>query len=410
MGAQLTESAVRIVTVESFFAYTIGIVVFFVGMRLNRCVAFLRDYNIPEPVTGGLAAALVTLLLYSAFGIELNFELETRDRLLVYFFTAIGLNARFSDLLAGGRPLATLLVLTLGFIVVQDVVGVVGAMLIGLPGELGLLAGSASLIGGHGTAIAWAPDFAAQRVDGALEIGVSAATLGLVVASLIGGPIARFLINRHQLAGKDEASVVGIAYEDQDQETIQHTSIMAVILAIHTAIIIGWIAHQALIEAGFKLPLFVTCLLAAIVLSNTVPHIFPKLHWPARTRSLALVSDFSLGLFLAMSLMSMQLWSIAGLAGPLFLLLALQTLAAVLFILLILFRMMGSDYQAAVLSAGFGGFALGATPTAIANMTAVTKKHGPAPLAFIILPLVAAFFVDVTNSVVLQSALNLLAE
>ena len=131
------------------------------------------------------------------------------------------------------------------------------------------------------------------------------------------------------------------------------------------------------------------------------------MHWPARTKSLALVSDFSLGLFLAMSLMSMQLWTIAELAGPLLIILFLQTLAAVLFILYILFPWMGKDYQAAVLSSGFGGFALGATPTAIANMTAVTKAHGPAPNAFIILPLVAAFFVDVTNAFVIRFALTL---
>jgi len=406
----LQEPAVTAINLDNFVAYTIGIVVYFAGMRLNGRFAVLRAYNIPEPVTGGLLAALIALLLYVGLNVEINYDLETRDRLLVYFFTAIGLNARFSDLVAGGRPLATMLVLTLGFIVVQDVVGVAGATLVGLPGEVGLLAGSAALIGGHGTAIAWAPDFAARGVDGALEIGVAAATLGLVVASLIGGPIAKFLIERHKLSSDDGLAVVGIAYEKQDRETIQHTSIMAVILTLHLAIIIGWLANQGLTEAGFKLPLFVTCLLAAILLSNTIPHIFPKMHWPARTRSLALVSDFSLGLFLAMSLMSMQLWSIAGLAGPLLFILLLQTLAAVLFILLILFRLMGRDYQAAVLSAGFGGFALGATPTAIANMTAVTKKHGPAPLAFIILPLVAAFFVDITNSLVLQTALNLLAD
>ncbi len=405
----MSGSSITTVNVESFLAYTIGIVVFFIGMRLNRRFAILRSYNIPEPVTGGLAAALVTLILYVGFNLELTYELETRDRLLIYFFTAIGLNARVSDLVVGGRPLMTLLVLTLGYIVIQDVVGVAGATLVGLPAEVGLLAGSAALIGGHGTAIAWAPDFAAQGVGSALEIGVAAATLGLVVASLVGGPIAKYLIERHHLSGGDEASVVGIAYEDEDRGTIQHTDIMAVILAIHLAIVIGWVLNQALTEVGFKLPLFVTCLLAAIVLSNTIPHIFPKMYWPARTRSLALVSDFSLGLFLAMSLMSMQLWSIAGLAGPLLIILLLQTVAAVLFIFLVLFKLMGSNYQAAVLSAGFGGFALGATPTAIANMTAVTKKHGPAPLAFIILPLVAAFFVDITNSFVLQTALNALA-
>lgn len=405
----MSDHSITTVNLESFLAYTIGIVVFFLGMHLNRRFALLRSYNIPEPVTGGMVAAIVALILYVGLDIEITYDLETRDRLLVYFFTAIGLNARLSDLIAGGRPLMILLVLTLSFIVVQDVVGVAGAMLVGLPAEVGLLAGSAALIGGHGTAIAWAPDFASKGVDGALEIGVAAATLGLVLASLIGGPIAKLLIERHKLSGSDEPAVVGIAYEDEKKESIQHTSIMAVILTIHLAIILGWFLNQVVTSVGFKLPLFVTCLLSAIVLSNTVPHLFPKIHWPARTQSLALVSDFSLGLFLAMSLMSMQLWSIAGLAGPLLIILSLQTLAAVLFIFVAVFRLMGRNYQAAVLSAGFGGFALGATPTAIANMTAVTKKHGPAPLAFIILPLVAAFFVDITNSFVLQSALNFLS-
>ncbi|MEM7706331.1 MAG: sodium/glutamate symporter [Pseudomonadota bacterium] len=404
----MPQAPVSGVTVESFIAYTLGIVVFFVGMQLNRRIELLRAYNIPEPVTGGLSAAMLTLALYLSAGIEINFDLRARDTLLVYFFTAIGINARLSDLLSGGKPLLILLALTLGYIVVQDVVGVAGAALVGLPGEVGLLAGSASLIGGHGTAIAWAPDFAAAGVEGALELGVASATLGLVIASLLGGPVAKFLLERHSLSGTDEEPVVGIAYDDSDAEVIHHTSIMAVILTLHVAIIIGWLLNQWLSDLGFKLPLFVSCLLTAIFLSNTVPHVFPKMHWPARTRSLALVSDFSLGLFLSMSLMSMQLWSIAGLAGPLLVLLLLQTVAAVLFILLVLFPVMGRDYQSAVLSAGFGGFALGATPTAIANMTAVTKKHGPAPLAFIILPLVAAFFVDITNSLVLKAGLKLL--
>ncbi len=391
--------------VESFLAYTVGIIVFFVGMRLNRRVELLRAYNIPEPVTGGLAFACAAMLLYLTTGLELNFELETRDTLLVYFFTTIGLNARISDLVAGGKPLATLLILTLLYILIQDVVGVAGASLVGLDQPVGLLAGSAALIGGHGTAIAWAPDFEAAGIAGALEIGIASATLGLVIASLIGGPIAKYLIEKHDLKGTADSPVVGLAYEDDSTE-IQHTNVMGVILAIHIAIIIGWFVNEGLAAIGFKLPLFVTCLLAAIGLSNTIPYLMPNLPWPARTKSLALVSDFSLGLFLAMSLMSMQLWAIADLAGPLLVILGLQAIAAALFIFIVLFRAMGADYQSAVLCAGFGGFALGATPTAIANMTAVTKTHGPAPLAFIILPLVAAFFVDVTNSLVLQSALS----
>ncbi|TQV85957.1 sodium/glutamate symporter [Aliikangiella coralliicola] len=392
--------------VDSFLSYTIGILVFFIGVHLNKKFSVLRNFNIPEPVTGGLIAALIVFAIYLIADVEIQFELDTRDRLLVYFFTAIGLNARLSDLIDGGKPLFILLVLTLSFIVIQNVIGLAGAQLVGVPSEVGVLAGSMSLIGGHGTAIAWAPEVSKQGISNAMEIGVASATLGLVLASLIGGPIARFLLKKYQLSGKREEEVeasVGIAYDQT--ESINHLNIMAVLLTLHIAIILGYLANQAIAEAGFKLPLFVTCLLTAILLSNSIPRIMPKIHWPAHTRALALVSDFSLGLFLAMSLMSMQLWTIAELAGSLLIILILQTAIAIMFILWILFPLMGKNYQAAVLSAGFGGFALGATPTAIANMTAVTKANGPAPTAFIILPLVAAFFVDVANAFVIRMAL-----
>ena len=398
---------IREVVIPDFIAYTIGIVVFFTGMSLNARIRLLREYNIPEPVTGGLLAAVIVFVLHEFTGIDFSFDLETRDTLLVYFFTAIGLNARLSDLIEGGRPLGILLGLTLAFIVLQTAVGVGAATFLGQPSPVGVLIGSASLIGGHGTAIAWAPEIAADHgVPNAMEIGIAAATLGLVIASLVGGPIAKFLLYRHDLTGPPEdGPVVGIPHEHEKQERINHVSIMSVFLTLHVAIILGFAANEAIAEAGLKLPLFVSCLLVGIIMSNTVPVFFPRIHWPARTRALAIVSDYSLSIFLAMSLMSMQLWTIAGLAGPLLVILALQTVTAVAFILFLLFPLMGRDYQAAVLSAGFGGFALGATPTAIANMTAVTKTHGPAPTAFIILPLVSAFFVDITNAVVIQSAL-----
>ncbi len=394
-------------SVDGFLAYTIGILVFFVGVHLNRRFSVLRDYNIPEPVTGGLIAAMIVFAIYLVTDTEINYDLETRDRLLIYFFTAIGLNSKFSDLLNGGRPLITLLILTLIFIVFQNFVGISGAQLIDVPNQVGVLASSTSLVGGHGTAIAWAPEVAAMGIENAMEIGIACATLGLIIASLIGGPIAKYLIKKNNLTGDiSEPSIVGTSYEKEDNESINHLNIMAVLLTLHVAIIIGYVANEAIVSMGFKLPLFVTCLLVAIVMSNTIPYVFPKVRWPARTKALALVSDFSLGLFLSMSLMSMQLWTIGQLAGPILIILALQTLAAVLFILFVLFPLMGRNYQAAVLSAGFGGFALGATPTAIANMTAVTKMHGPSPMAFIILPLVSAFFVDITNAFVIRIAIT----
>ena len=398
-----------VLTIDGFVAYTIGIIVYFIGRELTGQIAFLRDYNIPEPVTGGILAALAALAVFAAFGVAVEYDLETRDRLLVYFFTAIGLNARVKDLVNGGRPLAILLVLTLSYIVVQNVIGVAAATAIGQPAAVGVLAGSASLIGGHGTAIAWAPDIAAAHaVPNALEIGVAAATLGLVVASLLGGPIAKLLLARRHIADTPpDGYAVGLPHETEDTERINHISVMSVLLVLHIAIIIGYVINESLAAAGLKLPLFVASLLVAIVLSNTVPYVLPKMHWPARTRALAVISDFSLGLFIAMSLMSMQLWTLTGLAAPLFIILAAQILAATLFILFVLFPAMGRDYLATVLSAGFAGFALGATPTAVANMTAVTKTHGPAPQAFIILPLVGAFFVDLTNALVIPLFLRL---
>lgn len=397
----------HIITLDTYLSYTIGILVFFVGVELTKRFKFLQDFNIPEPVTGGLLAAMLIYGFYLTLDMEITFDLSTRDRLLVYFFTAIGLNARFSDLLKGGKPLLVLLCLTLSFIVIQNIIGITGTSLLGLETSIGVLAGSASLIGGHGTAIAWAPDIAEMGISNALEIGVASATLGLVMASLIGGPIAKVLISKYKL--KSETSgvpTIGIEHDRADIETFNHLSFMRVILVLHICIIVGYLANTTIAEMGFKLPLFVTCLLTGIILSNTVPKFFPKLHWPANTRSMAIISDFSLSLFLTMSLMSMQLWTIASLAGPLLIILTMQTIGAVLFIFFVLFPLMGKNYQAAVLSSGFGGFALGATPTAIANMTSVTKAHGPAPLAFIILPLVAAFFVDVANAFVIRFALS----
>ena len=368
------------VLVESFVAYTIGILVYFVGARLNERVPFLRTYNIPEPVTGGILASVAVLLVYVTTGTAIAFELDTRDRVLIYFFTAIGLNARVSDLVAGGRPLLVLLALTLGYIVLQNVVGVSVASLMGQPSSVGVLVGSASLIGGHGTAIAWAPTIASEHgIANALEIGVAAATFGLVAASLLGGPIANVLLRRVARPSASEGSklLVGVPHEDEAEGQIDHVALMSVLLVLHIAIILGYCLNLGLTAAGLRLPLFVACLLVAITLSNTVPHLIPRMHWPARTKALAVVSDFSLGLFISMSLMSMQLWTIADLAGPLLLLLGAQVLCASLFIFGIFFRLMGRDYLATVLSAGFAGFSLGATPTAIANMSAVTKANGP---------------------------------
>jgi ESS family glutamate:Na+ symporter len=387
------------IATPGLLTFTISIIVYFAGAGLNQLIAPLRRWNIPEAVTGGMLAALATLAIHEKLGLEIIFDLNARDMLLLYFFTGIGLNAKLADLIAGGRPLLVLLGITLAYLVLQNLIAAVCVAVFHLPKGITALLGSASLIGGHGTTIAWAPVIAARfGLTNAMEIGVASATLGLVIASLVGGPVARLLISRHELSGPvDSPPMIGLADEGR-KDDLNHVSFLQTILVLNVAILIGFGVHEALVEAGLKLPLFVACLLSAIALTNTLPRLFPTLPWPSRTRSLALVSDLSLNVFLSMSLMSMQLWTLGGLGPALVAALAIQTIAAVLYMLFIVFPAMGRTYEAAVIAAGFGGISLGATPTAIANMTAITKAHGAAPMAFIILPLVSAFFIDLANA------------
>lgn len=393
------------VAVPGFLSFTIAIVVFFLGSGINSRVAPLRQWNIPDAVTGGLLAALATFFAYRVLGISISFDLGARDMLLLYFFTGIGLNARLDDLKAGGWPLVILLALTLAFLLIQNLVAIGASAALGLPEGIAVLLGSASLIGGHGTTIAWAPTLAEKfGIANAMEIGVAAATLGLIVASLVGGPVAGLLISRFNLKGDAaEERVIGVVKEEvrPNRDDISHVTLMQTILVLNVAVLFGYGVDEILTGLGIRLPLFVACLLSAIVLTNTLPRLMPRLPWPTRTRSLALISDLSLNIFLAMSLMSMQLWTLGGLGPALVIILGLQTLVAVLYMLFIVFPAMGRTYDAAVISAGFSGISLGATPTAIANMTAVTKSHGPAPVPFIILPLVSAFFIDIANAFVI---------
>ncbi|WP_434053986.1 MAG: sodium/glutamate symporter [Roseibium sp.] len=399
------------ILIDSFAAFTLGIIVYFIGARLTKRFSILSAYSIPEPVSGGLAAAFCALLVVVATGRTIEYDLSVRDFLLVYFFTTVGLNARVSDLTRGGPVLAIMLGLTLVFMIVQNGVGALGALLFGLPSQAGVLLGTASLIGGHGTAIAWGPTIASQYdVTGAAELGIASATVGLILASVLGGPIAKYLISKNGLTAADETDGVETheaAATDETRAPINHVEIMRCILWIHVAIVIGYSAHESLLTAGLKLPLFVPCLITGIVLSNLVPMVFRKSKSPAGTQSLDLINEFSLSVFLSMSLMSMELWTLAGSAGVLAATMVLQAVAAAIFIVFIVFRVMGRNYFAAVLSAGFAGFALGATPTAIANMKAVTQRYGPSPLAFIVLPLISAFFVDLANAFIIQWFLSL---
>ena len=384
----------------------IAIFVLFLGKFLNKHIGFLKEFNIPEPVTGGMVASLITGALYLVFDYVVEFELDARDQFLLIFFTTIGLSARFTSLIQGGRGLLVLLILAVIYLALQNLIGIAVSQFTALPPAAGVLGGSVSLSGGHGTAIAWSPIFSSRfGIENAMEIGIACATFGLVLGGVLGGPIAQFLIQRYHLTSQ-QASAVVVSGDYSQGEKISVETILNCVLVISIAIGIGLQLNRLLASLGLALPEFVTALFAGIVLTNSVPVMIKSINWPTGTHSLNLISDVSLGLFLAMSLMSLQLWTLAALAGPILVLLLAQVVVITLFVVFVVFRLMGKDYDAAVIASGYIGLGLGATPTAIANMNAVTDKFGVSAKAFIIVPLVGAFFIDIANALIIQFMLN----
>lgn len=395
----------NVLNLSSFFSVTIGIIVLFVGRRINNSSRLLQDFSIPEPVTGGILFSILISLLYAFTSIEIHFDLTARDILLVYFFTTIGINASLRDLLSGGKPLVILLLITIAYMMLQNFTGISIAQLFSQEPAVGLLGGSVSLIGGHGTAIAWSPRIAEDYgIASAMEIGIASATFGLILASLMGGPIAKYLITRNNLKPAEEIKEVEIEHQKEEKQGITSFEFLDAVFAIHICAILGFILNEIVAELGLQLPLFVTCLFAGIVMTNLMPkkkRLITGTHWPTGSVAMQLIADIALGTFLAMSLMSMQLWALVDLAGPIMAILGAQFIVAVLVNIFIVFPAMGKTYDAAVVCSGFGGISLGSTPTAMANMSAVSQKYGYSKQAFIIVPLVCAFFIDLVNALMI---------
>lgn len=398
---------------EQFLTASLAIIVLFVGKGMNLRFSVLRNMSIPEPVVGGIIFALFFALLYYTLGITVDFDLSERDYLLIYFFTTIGLSSNFSDIIKGGKPLLLLLIITITYMILQNVIGISIATLIGIEPLTGLLSGTVSLIGGHGTAIAWAPAFDKHGIEHAMELGIAAATFGLILASLMGGPIASYLIKKHNLKpsqeNKNDILNVGLP-NDKENVQIDYMAFLHAIIAIHVSIMVGSFLNMIFSSLGLNLPEFVTALFAGILYSSFLAPLLklrlPWLNWRARDESMSLIADISLGMFLAMSLMSMQLWVVIDVAGPLFFIILAQVIFTLLFVIFVVFKLMGSSYDAAVISSGFSGISLGSAATAMANMTAVTEKYGVSKLAFLIVPLVCAFFMDLVNAILIQSILS----
>ncbi len=389
--------------VSGFLSFTLSMVLLFVGKFALSRVEPLRRYSIPEPVIGGLLCAATVGVVYLGFDLRIEFDLGVRDWLLLYFFAGIGLRSDLGTLVSGGRPLAILVALATVFIALQNGIGVATATAFGLEPMAGLMAGSVSLIGGVGTALAWSPVFVEEfGIGNAMEIAVACNMVGLISACCIGGPIAAYLIRRHHLRVGDKDDLdVGFSRETPN-EPIESSGVLWAWMWLNVAMILGYTLDQALEEAGIRFPMFVSCLVAGIAINNGLRWIFPWLRWPGEREGVALISDISLGTFLTMALMGLQVWELRGAVPFLATVMVLQIAVSVGFTVFVVFRTMGRDYEAAVIASGFGGITLGSTATAIVNMTAVAKEHGAAHRAFVIVPLVCGFFIDLINAIAIN--------
>jgi len=380
--------------------------VLLLGRGLVARIGFLRVYNIPEPVAGGLVVALALLALRS-FDVQVQFDTSLQTPLMLAFFATIGLSADFASLKKGGRVVTVFLLVVTGLLLVQNAMGIGLATALGLDPLMGLLAGSISLSGGHGTSAAWGATFTEKfGLASASELAMASATFGLVLGGLIGGPVAKLLIKRVKTQGtEEEVAHLPKGFEQPNKERlITSFSVIETLALIAVSLLVGTVLNGLLKGTAFELPTFVCVLFVGVLLRNGLSafgfyHVFE--------REVSVLGNVSLSLFLAIALMSLKLWDLAALALPFFVLLAAQTLVMALFAIFVTFRVMGRNYDAAVLAAGHCGFGLGATPTAIANMQAVTQRYGASHIAFLVVPMVGAFFIDIINVIVIKLYLAL---
>lgn len=380
-----------------------AVVVLLIGTQLNRRIGLLSRYNIPDPITGGVLFALVASAAWALFDFRLVIDQTLKPLLLLMFFAGVGMTADLRQLKRGGKALAIFLIVLFPYILVQNAVGIAVAKTLDLHPIFGLVGGSITLVGGHGTGAAYAERFADyNNLQSVMELSMTVATMGLVLGGIIVGPVAQHLITRHRLRSGSTADVQGEAVAET-REPIDTVGVLLSLAGILAAVLGGrWLAVQ-LSGGAITIPGFLWCMMLGIAIRNLGP--FARVRFDDRASDL--LAGISLSLFLVTTMMALDLIEVVRAAGPMFVILAAQVVAIVAYAVFVCFRFMGRDYEAAVTSAAFIGFCIGSTATAMANMQAITKKYGPAPQSYLIVPLAGAFFIDLMNAFVLTLMLPL---
>ena len=397
----------------------IAMMLFVLGRFLTNRVEFLRKCCIPAPVVGGLIFAIVHLCLYMGGIVEFTFDSNVKDFFMTLFFTSVGYTACFRLLKKGGKKVITFLLVAIVMVFLQNIVSSVLAGVFDWDLRLGLCTGSIPMVGGHGTAGSYGPMMEKElKIASANAIAVAAATYGLVAGSLMGGPTARSIINRFGLKSTesstelmemaDESAEDKAKAERVDAESFTNAAIL-LIVASGLGTLLTMALNNIHIQIGnfefnFTFPTYIGAMLIAAVIRNFCDA--RRIVLPAK--ALDLWGNVSLSIFLAIALMSVALWDLAKVAGPMSVMLLAQTVLMFFFARFVVYNIMGRDYEAAVMTAAFCGFGMGATPNAMANMQAVTKQYGPAPQAYFIVPLVGSLFIDFFNGLIITGFLNIL--
>ncbi len=380
----------------------LAIVVYYIGRLIKTKVTILEKFCIPSPVVGGLIFAILNLILTESNIMTISLDSTLQNPFMLAFFTTIGLGASFKLIKQGGIQVGLFFIAALSLVIFQDILGVFLSKAIGVSPLLGLISGSITMTGGHGTGATWGALFESKYgLAGATTTAAAAATFGLICGSLIGGPIAKTLINKNKLKNNADAFV---ATDTEIKEKVNYEELFKTTSIIFISMGLGTILEMIFTKVGITLPAYIDAMIVAAIILNTGESTGK---WKINSKCADIIGNISLNVFLSMALINLQLWELKSTAGPLLILLIGQAILMAIFAYFITFRLMGQDYDAAVMAAGHCGFGMGATPNGVANMEAITSKYGASPKAFFILPVVGAFLVDFSNSLVITLFVNL---
>ena len=383
----------------------VAVVVLILGAFLKRKISFLEKFCIPAPVIGGLIFAIFTLICYSTGILEIDFDDTLKEVCMVFFFTSVGFQANLKVLKSGGKPLLIFLVLVIVLIITQYFTAIGLANLLGLDSLTGMTTGSIPMVGGHGTAGAFGPVLEDFGISGATTVCTAAATFGLVAGSLMGGPIGNRLIKKHNLLETIKNDDDTLLVEEEEKHERHFSMYAPAVFQLIIAVGIGTIFSKLLSLTGMTFPIYIGAMIAAAIMRN-IGEYTGKI-----TIHMGEINDLGgicLSLFLGIAMITLKLWQLADLALPLVILLAGQVALMFLFSYIVVFNVMGRNYDAAVLVAGTCGFGMGATPNAMANMQAICEKYEPSVKAYLIIPIVGSLFADFLNSLTITFFINLL--